>query len=295
MREAYLVSEHANQPSIRFDGQVILVTGAGRGLGAAYARLIASRGGAIVVHDAGVAQDGSGVDPAVADAVVSEITAFGGTAAASYENLEDAAACERVVEFAVARFGRLDALVHNAGLVIFASLEETNSVVWDRMVGIGINAPFHLARAAVPYMRQQAYGRIVLTTSGRAMRVENCLPGLIAYSATKLAQVGLVVGLAAELHDTEIRVNAISPVAATRMLRRTAPELAPELVAPGVALLASSTCQVSGAVLHAAGGRFSVAWWGRSEGIDLGPTPASPEDIAVRWEQIATRQSPAAR
>jgi NAD(P)-dependent dehydrogenase (short-subunit alcohol dehydrogenase family) len=279
--------EHAAQPSIRFDGQVIIVTGAGRGLGAAYAQLLAARGGTVVVHDAGVAQDGSGFDPSVADAVVSEITAIGGTAAACYENLEDAAACGRVVEFAMARFNRLDALVHNAGLVVFASLEETSPAVWDRMVAIGIDAPFHLARAAIPHMRRQGYGRIVLTTSGRAMRAEDCVPGLIAYSTAKMAQVGLMVGLGAELHDTAIRVNAVSPVAATRVLRRNAPELRPELVAPGVAFLASSACGISGAVLQAAGGRFSAAWWDRGDWLDLGPTPASPEDIAIRWQQIA--------
>jgi NAD(P)-dependent dehydrogenase (short-subunit alcohol dehydrogenase family) len=272
---------------INFGGQVVIVTGAGRGLGAAYARLIAARGGAVVVHDAGVAQDGSGFDPSVADAVVSDITARGGTAAACYENLEDVAACGGVVEFAIARFGRLDALVHNAGLVIFASLEETAPAVWDRMIAIGVNAPFHLARAAVPQMRRQGYGRIVLTTSGRAMRVANCTPGLVAYSAAKMAQVGLMVALAAELQGTDIRVNAISPVAATRVLRRSAPELVPDLVAPAVAFLASSACGVSGTVLHAAGGRFSAAWWHRSDGIDLGPTPASPDDIATRWQQIA--------
>jgi NAD(P)-dependent dehydrogenase (short-subunit alcohol dehydrogenase family) len=277
----------AEPKPIRFDGQVVVVTGAGRGLGAAYARLLAARGGAVVVHDAGVAQDGSGFDPSLADAIVSEITAAGGTAAACYENLEDAAACGRVVDFAVARFGRLDALVSNAGLVVFASLAETGPAVWDRMVAVAIDAPFHLARAAVPHMRRQGYGRIVLTTSGRAMRVEDCVPGLIAYSAAKMAQVGLMVGLAAELRDSDIRVNAVSPVAATRVLRRTAPELSPELVAPGVVFLASSACALSGAVLQAAGGRFSAAWWDRSDGLDLGPVPARPEDIAVRWQQIA--------
>jgi NAD(P)-dependent dehydrogenase (short-subunit alcohol dehydrogenase family) len=160
------------------------------------------------------------------------------------------------------------------------------------MVAIGVDAPFHLARAAVPHMRRQGYGRIVLTTSGRAMRVEDCVPGLIAYSAAKMAQVGLMVGLAAELHDTGIRVNAISPVAATRVLRRRAPELLPELVAPAVAFLASSACEISGAVLNAAGGRFSAAWWDRSDGLDLGPKPASPEDIAVRWQQIVGSTQP---
>jgi NAD(P)-dependent dehydrogenase (short-subunit alcohol dehydrogenase family) len=163
-----------------------------------------------------------------------------------------------------------------------SSLEETSLAMWDRMVAIGIDAPFHLARAAIPHMRRQGYGRIVLTTSGRAMRAEDCVPGLIAYSAAKMAQVGLMVGLAAELP-----VNAVSPVAATRVLRRNAPELRPELVAPGVAFLASSACGISGAVLQAAAGRFSAGRWDRGDWLDLGPTPASPEDIAIRWQQIA--------
>lgn len=277
------------QHAIRFDGQVVVITGAGRGLGAAYARLIAARGGNIVVHDAGVAQDGDGFDPSIADAVVAEINAAGGVAAACYENLEVAGAGERVIEFAVSRYGRVDALVNNAGLVVFASLEETELAVWDRMVAIGISAPFHLTRAAIPHMRKQGYGRIVFTTSGRTMRVEDCVPGLTAYSAAKLAQIGLMVGLAAELHDTNIHVNAISPVAATRVLRRRAPELSPELVAPGAAFLASSACTTSGTVLSAAGGRFSGAWWDRSRTIDLGPAPPALEDIAANWSRIKPR------
>src|SRR4051794_23052910 len=101
-----------SSPEIRFDGQVAVITGAGRGLGTADARLLAARGAAVVVHDAGVAQDGSGADPAVADSVAHEIAARGGTAAACHENLEEAAACRRVVAFAIDRFGRLDVLIH---------------------------------------------------------------------------------------------------------------------------------------------------------------------------------------
>jgi NAD(P)-dependent dehydrogenase (short-subunit alcohol dehydrogenase family) len=279
----------SEQQVIRFDDQVIVITGAGRGLGAAYARLIADRGGTIVVHDAGVAQDGSGFDPSVADAVVAEINATGGLAAACYENLEDADAGQRVIEFTVSRFGRIDALINNAGLVVFAGLQQTSLAVWDRMVAIGISAPFHLARAAIPHMRKQSCGRIVFTTSGRAMRVEDCVPGLTVYSAAKMAQVGLMVGLAAELHDTNIHVNAISPVAATRVLRRSAPELTPELVAPGVAFLASSACTASGVILHAAGGRFNCSWWEHTETVDLGAAPAPPEDIAAYWSRMKPR------
>jgi NAD(P)-dependent dehydrogenase (short-subunit alcohol dehydrogenase family) len=277
------------QQAIRFDGQVVVITGAGRGLGAAYARQIAARGGTIVVHDAGVAQDGSGFDPSVADAVVAEINAAGGVAAACYENLEDPGAGQRVIEFAVSCFGRVDALINNAGLVVFASLQQTELAVWDRMIAIGISAPFHLARAAIPCMLKQSGGRIVLTTSGRAMRVEDCVPGLTAYSAAKMVQVGLMVGLVAELRDTNIHVNAISPVAATRVLRRNAPELAPELVAPGVVFLASSACTASGAILHAAGGRFYRSWWEQTETVDLGPAPAAPEDIAACWSRMKPR------
>jgi NAD(P)-dependent dehydrogenase (short-subunit alcohol dehydrogenase family) len=165
----------------------------------------------------------------------------------------------RVVEFAVTRFGRLDVLVHNAGLIVFASLEATDHAMWN-LLSIGVDAPFHLARAAVPHMRRQGYGRVVLTTSGRAMRVEHSAPGLVAYTAAKMAQVGLMVGRAAEPNDTNIRTNAISPLAATRVLRRNTAELKPELVAAGVVFLASSARTTRGVALDAAEGRFSASW-----------------------------------
>ena len=274
---------------IRFDGQVALVTGAGRGLGAAYAQLLASRGASVVVHDAGVSREGDGFDPSIADAVVQQIVAEGGKAAASHENLEDPVACGRVVQFAADRFGRLDILVHNAGLVVFSELQEMDADLWNRMINLGVHAPYHLLRAAIPLMRQQRYGRIVLTTSGRALRVPDCVPGLVGYSVGKMAQLGLMVAVAAENQGHGVHINAISPVAATRVLRRSAPELLPELVAPGVAFLASSACTESGVVLLAAGGRFQAANWINEPGVDLGKTPVDPEAIAARWVDICGR------
>ncbi|MGH7333321.1 MAG: SDR family NAD(P)-dependent oxidoreductase [Candidatus Rokuibacteriota bacterium] len=243
-----------------------------------------------MVHDAGVAADGSGFDPAVADAVVQEIIGRGGTAVACHENLESAAGCRRVVEVAVERFERIDVLVHNAGLVIFVSVEETDPVTWNRMVNLGIHAPFHLVQAALPHMKRQRYGRIVLTTSGRAMRLDSAAPGLAAYCMGKMGQLGLMVGVAAEMQDVDIQVNAISPVAATRVLRRHAPELRPEHVAPGVAFLGSSLCNVSGVVLRAAGGRFSTAECHFGEDVDLGPEPVGPEMVAAHWREISAQQ-----
>ena len=277
---------------IRFDGQVAIVTGAGRGLGAAYARLLADRGAAVVVHDAGVAADGSGADPTVADGVARDILSRGGTAVACHENLETGAGCRHVVELAIERFDRLDVLVHNAGLVIFASVEETDPATWDRMVNLGIHAPFHLVQAALPHMRRRGYGRIVLTTSGRAMRLDSAAPGLTAYCVGKMGQLGLMVGVAAEIGSADVRINAVAPVAATRVLRRHAPELRPEHVAPGVAFLASSLCNFSGVVLYAAGGRFSTAAWHVGDDVDLGAEPVEPEAIADHWRAISGPSAP---
>jgi NAD(P)-dependent dehydrogenase (short-subunit alcohol dehydrogenase family) len=272
---------------IRFDGRVVLVTGGGRGLGAAYARAFAGRGASVIVHDAGVGRAGEGGDRAVADAVVTEIRSAGGTAIAAYENLESEDACAHVVEQAVAELGRLDVLVNNAGLVVYEEIEDA-SRSWERMRRIHVDAPFHLSRAAFPVMRRQRYGRLVFTTSGIAMSAEDTRPGLAVYAIGKMAQFGLMVVLAAEGREHGILSNAISPVAATRVYTQHArpSELEPDQVAPGVLFLGSEQCNVTGVVLSAAGGRFSVRSWARSEGIDFGRDPVEPEQIAEGWVEI---------
>jgi len=273
---------------IRFDGRVAIVTGAGRGLGAAYARELARRGAAVVVHDAGVGRSGEGGDPSVADAVVEKIRAHGGTAIPSYENLDSEAACLRVVETAVAELGRVDVLINNAGLVVYEEIEEAHRS-WEMLRRVSIDAPFHLSRAAFPIMKRHGYGRIVFTTSGIAMSADDTRPGLAAYAAGKMAQFGLMVVFAAEGRPHGILANAISPVAATRVYTQpTQPgELEPEQVAPGVVFLASEECTLSGVVLSAAGGAFGVRRWARSSGLDFGEGGVDPETIAERWSEIA--------
>jgi NAD(P)-dependent dehydrogenase (short-subunit alcohol dehydrogenase family) len=272
---------------IRFDGRVALVTGAGRGLGAVYARQLAARGAAVVVHDAGVERDGSGGDPSVADAVVAEIRAAGGTAVAAYENIEDEDACRELVRTAVDRFERLDVVVQNAGLVIWEELGVAERS-WERMRRVHVDAPFHITQAGFATMKERSYGRFVFTTSGRAMAVERTRPGLAAYAVGKMAQFALMIVTAAEGEPHAIRANAISPAAATRVLvREVAPgELEPEQVAPGVLFLASEQCTFSGKVLEAAGGEFSVARWASSEDVVFGREPVEPETIAEHWDEI---------
>jgi len=273
---------------IRFDDQVVLVTGAGRGLGAAYARAFAAHGASVVVHDAGVTEDGSGGDPSLAQGVADEV---GGIACV--ENLATEAGCQRTIEFVLGRFGRVDAVVQNAGLLAWEELEEANRS-WEQLRRVNVDAPFHLTRAAFAAMRSRGYGRFVFTTSGRAMATERTRPGLAAYSVGKMAHFALMIVTAAEGERHGILANAISPAARTRMLvRQVEPgELEPEQVAPGVLFLASDRCAVSGTVLEAAGGRFAVARWVSSEGADFGPTPVEPETIAKRWTEIEQVTNP---
>ncbi len=273
---------------IDFAGQVTLVTGAGRGLGRAYARLLAQRGATVIVHDAGVGLDGAGEDLSVADAVVTEIRTQGGTAAAAYEDLGEREGCRALVEGVLGRFGKIDALVHSAGLVIRAPIDEIDEARWRRSQSVNVDAAFWLLQAVVPGMLERRYGRIVLTTSGYGLGPADDVLDLVAYCSTKAAQYGLMNGLAWAAADG-VFVNAVAPIAATRIYSRPVEpgELSPEQAAPGVVFLASPACHVSGIVLRAEGGRFAVAGYDRGSGVDFGRMPVTPEKVAECWPDIA--------
>ena len=279
---------------IRFDDQVAVITGSGRGLGEAYASLLAARGARVVVHDAGVTLDGQGFDPAIADSVVSKITAAGGRALPCYENIETREGCRRVIQTALEHFGRLDILINNAGWVDRTPLEEMTPELLARILAIQIAAPFWLAQAAFPVMRQQQYGRVVLTSSGLALWTEGARPELSGYAVGKAAQIGLMNALAANAAGADIRVNIISPVAATRIFTGsvTPGALRPEQVAPSVVFLASSSCNVSGIILRASDGRFSTMRWQVGPEVNFGSEQATPENIAEQWEQLSAFPNP---
>ena len=273
---------------IDFAGQVAVVTGAGRGLGRAYARLLAARDATVVVHDAGVGRDGTGADPSVADAVVEEIRAAGGAAEPTYDDLGDPSGCRALIDGVLGRFGKVDALVHSAGLVIRAPVEQMDEERWRRSQAVNVDAAFWLVQRLLPRMRERRYGRIVLTTSGFGVGPSDEMEDLAAYCVAKAAQYGLMNGVAWAARSG-VLVNAVAPVAATRIFTQPAEpgELTPEQVAPGVVFLASSACVVSGVVLRAAGGRFGVGRYDRGTEIDFGREPTSPEAFADRWPELA--------
>jgi NAD(P)-dependent dehydrogenase (short-subunit alcohol dehydrogenase family) len=275
------------------DGRVVIVTGAGRGLGRAHALLLAKHGAAVVVNDLGGGADGSGSSPHPADQVVAEIRAQGGTAGANYGDVTDASACAEMVGEAVARFGRLDAVVNNAGFVrdrMFVNLGEDD---WDAVIRVHLRGHFLLSRAAARHFRErnkageQVDARIINTSSGAGLLGSM---GQAAYSAAKAGIAALTLVQAAELGRYGVTANAIAPAARTRMTETTFAEtmrkpeqgfdaMAPENIAPLVVWLVSGlSAGVNGRVFEMSGGEISVA-----EGWRTGPSAKQDE----RWEPEA--------
>jgi len=264
--------------SLRLDGHVALVTGAGRGIGRAHALLLAERGAGIVVCDVGVALDGSGADPSPAAGVVEEIRAAGGAAVADTSDISTFAGAAAAVATGVEAFGKVDIVVNNAGLTGGASLEDVTEEVLERQFAVHVVGSVGTAKAAWPMMRAQRWGRVVNTVSEAAFpsRITGGRGGGLGYGTAKAAVWAATYGMAAEGAPHGITVNAISPGAATRMneaMFRDAPpslDLDPRHVARVVAWLVSDdAADVNAKVIHAAGGQHREYLMGRHAGTEL--------------------------
>ncbi len=274
--------------SIRFDNRVAIVTGAGNGLGRAHALLLASRGAKVVVNDPGGARDGRGDSHAAADKVVAEIKAAGGQAVPNYDSVADKAGAKNIVQTAVDAFGTLDIVVNNAGILRDKSFPNMTMEDFDFVVQVHFLGSAYVTHAAWPILRQKAYGRVVVTSSNSGIYGNF---GQTNYAGAKLALVGFVNALRLEGQKYNIMVNALAPVAGTRMTEdlmtpEVLAKMKPEFVSPMVAYLCSEQCQHTGDIWAAGAGYFSRIEYREGPGVRLGPQ-ATVDDVAANIEKIA--------
>ncbi|ACG77295.1 HlyD family secretion protein [Phenylobacterium zucineum HLK1] len=272
---------------IRFDGKVAIVTGAGGGLGRQHALELARRGAKVVVNDLGGSVDGSGGGSDAANKVVEEIKAAGGEAIANGSSVTDDAGVARMVKDAMDAWGRIDILVANAGILRDKTFAKMELADFEVVVDVHLLGTVKPAKAVWEIMRQQNYGRIVVTTSSTGLYGNF---GQSNYGAAKLGLVGFMNTLKLEGQKNNIHVNAISPVAATRMTENLMPpqvleQLKPEYVTPGVVFLCSEEAP-TGTVLTAGAGAFAVARIVETEGVYLGGT-ATVEQVRDNFAKIA--------
>ncbi len=270
-----------------FDGRVAIVTGAGGGLGRCHALELAKRGCKVVVNDLGGAMDGTGGSSEAAEGVVAEIKVAGGEAMANGGSVSDRAGAQSMVDDAMAAWGRVDILINNAGILRDKSFAKMELDDFQTVLDVHLMGSVNVTRAAWPIMREQNYGRVVVTTSPTGLYGNF---GQANYGAAKLGLVGLMNTLKIEGVRNNIHTNTIAPVAATRMTENlmtgdALKALAPELVTPAVIYLCSEEAP-NGVVLQAQGGQFSVACIVENAGVNLG-VEATAEDIGESFERIA--------
>jgi len=272
--------------SISFADQVAIVTGAGGGLGRCHALELARRGAKVVVNDLGGSMDGSGGSSEAAEAVVAEIKAMGGEAIANGGSVSDRAGAQSMVDDAMNAWGRVDVLINNAGILRDKSFSKMTLDDFEMVVNVHLLGAAYCSHAVWPIMREQNYGRILMTTSPSGLYGNF---GQTNYSAAKLGQVGLMNSMKIEGAKNNIHTNSIAPVAATRMTENLMPEevlekLGPELVTPAAIFLVSEDAP-NGVILQAQGGQYSLATVVENNGLDLG-VEASADDVAANYEAI---------
>ncbi len=272
---------------IRFDGKVAIVTGAGNGLGKAHAKLLASRGAKVIVNDLGGGARGGGAGSEAADAVVAEIREAGGEAAPSYDSVVEG---DKIVQAALDHFGRIDIVVNNAGILRDVTFHKMTEEDWDLIYKVHVLGSFKVTHAAWPHLREQQYGRVVMTASAAGIYGNF---GQANYAMAKLGLAGFSNTLALEGLRRNIHVNTIAPLAGSRLTETILPEeitsaLEPELVSPLVAWLCHEECEETGGLFEVGGGFFAKLRWERAAGkmFRLGRT-IEPGTVRKYWPEIA--------
>ena len=273
---------------IRFDGKVAIVTGSGGGLGKQHALELARRGAKVVVNDLGGSLDGKGGGSEAAEAVVAEIKAAGGEAFANGSSVTDDAGVKHMIDETMEKWGRIDIIIANAGILRDKSFSKMEIADFEAVLNVHVLGTVKPVKAAWEIMKAQNYGRIVVTTSSTGLYGNF---GQANYGAAKLGLVGFMNTMKIEGQKNNIHVNAISPVAATRMTEGLMPpevlaRLNPEYVTPGVVYLVSEEAP-TGVILTAGGGAFAMARIYETEGVYLGEGGLSVEEVRDNWDKIA--------
>jgi NAD(P)-dependent dehydrogenase (short-subunit alcohol dehydrogenase family) len=285
---------------IDFTGQAVIVTGAGRGLGRLYALDLAQRGASVVVNDLGGSMHGSGADATVADQVVEEIERAGGVAVASHDSVDSPEGGNAIVHTAVENFGRLDAVVSNAGIFNSVPFDELSAQDWRRMLGVHLDGGFYLSQPAYRVMKSQGYGRFVFIASSAGMFGQ---PLEAHYAAAKAGLVGLTNVIAIEGAEHGIRANTVLPFGFSRMVTETVGDpkaleetgflkvIKPELVVPIVVFLASRACEFSHHNYSACAGRFARVFVGLGDGWLAQPdSDPTADDILAHLTEISATE-----
>jgi NAD(P)-dependent dehydrogenase (short-subunit alcohol dehydrogenase family) len=267
--------------------RVVVVTGAGGGLGREYALTLAREGAAVVVNDLGGSRDGTGSGSAMADQVVSEIREAGGRAVANYDSVADPDGAENIIKTAIDEFGKVDGVVSNAGILRDGTFHKMTYENWDSVLKVHLYGGYNVIRAAWPHFREQSFGRVVVATSTSGLFGNF---GQANYGAAKLGLVGLINTLAQEGAKYNIKTNAIAPIAATRMTEDILPpevlkNLTPEFVAPVVAYLCTEELPDTDSIFIVGGGKVQRTALFQNEGVTF-TAPPSVDDIAGKWSEI---------
>jgi NAD(P)-dependent dehydrogenase (short-subunit alcohol dehydrogenase family) len=267
--------------------RVVVVTGAGGGLGREYALTLAREGASVVVNDLGGARDGTGAGSAMADEVVKEIKDAGGRAVANYDSVAEPEGAANIIKTAVDEFGKVDGVVSNAGILRDGTFHKMEFGAWDSVLKVHLYGGYNVIRAAWPHFRENGFGRVVVATSTSGLFGNF---GQANYGAAKMGLVGMINTLAQEGAKYDIKANAVAPIAATRMTQDILPpevfeKLTPEYVAPVVAYLCTEEVPDTASVFIVGGGKVQRVALFQNSGVTFAEVP-SVDEVAGKWGEI---------